>query len=456
MFKRKIEEELKRWKQHQSIQRKAFVLKGLRQVGKTKSITEFAKSNYKHVVYINFKLEPNLKIAFSGNLDVDTLITNISSLKSDAIFVPFETVIVLDEIQECAGARASLKSFVENDNRFDVIASGSLLGIKGYNKKYNGGSAVGYEHTVYLKPMDFEEFLWAKGVNDDVISYVKDCFEKHEQIREPIHSAFNRYFHEYLCVGGMPAVLNVYLATNDLNQARQEQRDILESYKDDFGKHLDEYEREKVDKTLLARIIKVFDSIPAQLAKENKKFMYSQIEKKASSNQYGPAIQWLIDYGLITLCYNLRLMESPLSGNKNNECFKIFVADTGLFVAMLDKDTVGDIMFGDLGQYKGAIYENIIADGFYKMNRDLFYFSKDSGLEVDFVTRYQKDITLVEVKATTGNTKSSKTILSNKTLYPMVKGLIKLGDYNVGEAFDNNGDFKLTIPHYLVFCLEEK
>ena len=456
MFKRKIEKELEQWKKSLSFKRKAFILKGLRQVGKTKSITEFAKNNYEHVVNINFKLEPSMKSAFNGDLDVDTLITNISALKKDAVFIPHKTVLILDEIQECSGARASIKSFVENDDRFDVIASGSLLGIKGYNKKYHGGSAVGYEHTVYMKPMDFEEFLWAKGINDDVIMYIKECFKNRTPVRQPIHDAMNRYFREYLCVGGMPAVVNAFVNTNDMNQVRKEQLDILESYKDDYGKHLDENEDEKTDTPLLSKINKVYNSIPAQLAKENKKFMYSQIGKKATSTLYDPAIQWLVDYGLINYCYNLRLLETPLSGNKINECFKIYVADTGLFVAMLEKEVSADILLGDLGQYKGAIYENIIADAFQKMNRELYYYSKDSGLEIDFITRYNKKISLVEVKSTTGNTKSSKTVLENKKGYPMVKMLIKLAEHNIGYVEDDLGNVKLSIPHYLAFCLDEQ
>ncbi len=455
MFERKIEKELELWKESLALKRKAFVLKGLRQVGKTKSITEFAKNNYEYVIDINFKLEPNMKAAFDGDLDVDTLITNISALKKDAIFVPYKTVLFLDEIQECSGARAAIKSFVENDDRFDVIASGSLLGIKGYNQKYHGGASVGYEHTVYMKPMDFEEFLWAKGINKDVVSYIKDCFIKKIPVRQPIHDAMNRYYREYLCVGGMPSVVDVFVKTNDMNQARQEQLDILESYKDDYGKHLDENENEKTDTALLSKINRVYDSIPSQLAKENKKFMYSKLGKKATSTLYDPAIQWLVDYGLINYCYNLRLLETPLSGNKINECFKLFVADTGLFVAMLDKEASGDILLGDLGQYKGAIYENIVADAFHKMNRELFYYSKDSGLEIDFITRYQKIVSLVEVKATNGNSKSSRTVLENKSRYPMVKQLIKLGEHNIGYVEDEQGNIKISIPHYLAFCLGE-
>lgn len=454
MFQRKIYQDLVNWKESLKTKKKAFVLKGLRQIGKTTIINEFAKDNYENVIYINFKLEASLKKAFSNDLDVNLLITNISALKPNVKFIPFKTVIIFDEIQECSGARASIKSFIQ-DGRFDIIASGSLLGIKGYNSNYNGGAPVGFEHTVYMKPMDFEEFLWAKGLNDETLSYIKDCFDKKTAVSQPIHEAMLRYFKEYLCVGGMPAVVDVFVKTNDINQARQEQRDILESYKDDYGKHLDENENEHLNKVLLAKINKVYDSIPSQLAKENKKFMYSQLEKKGSSSKYDSAIQWLVDYGLVSYCFNLNLLEQPLSGNKNSNCFKLYVGDTGLFTAMLDDNTPSEILYGNLGIYKGAIYENIIADAFVKMGRELYYYNKEGKLEIDFVTKYNNSISLIEVKATTGNTKSSKTVLTNKQTYKSINSLIKLGEYNVGVTSDEYGNTKLTIPYYMAYLLKE-
>ena len=447
MFKRKIEEELTNWKKNLSINRKAFVLKGLRQIGKTYIVKKFAYENYKNVIYINFKIELDMKQCFNGNLLIDELIVNISSKKPGVLFIPNQTVIILDEIQECAGARAAIKPFVE-DGRFDIIATGSLLGIKGYNSKYHGGVSVGYEHSVYMKAMDFEEFLWAKGINSDITNYLKDCFIKRIPISEAVHNSMLRYFKEYICVGGMPAVVNVFKNTSDMNQVLIEQRDILESYKDDFAKHLDENENEKIDKELLAKINKVFNSIPSQLSKENKKFMVSKIDKKSSLEKYEEAIQWLIDYGLITKCYNLSSLESPLEGNKIDNIFKIYMCDTGLLVAMLDDGTSGEILLNDLGCYKGAIYENIIADAFVKNKKNLYYFSKDTGLEIDFITKFNKNITLIEVKAKNGNTKSAKEVLSNKIKYPEANNLIRLKECNIGEV-----DNILSLPYYLSFLI---
>ena len=450
MFKRKIEEELKKWKESLEIKKKAFVLKGLRQVGKTFIVQKFARENYKNVIYINFKVEVEMRDCFSYNLVVDELITNISSKKKDAIFIPYQTVIIFDEIQECSAARASIKPFME-DGRFDVIATGSLLGIRGYNSKYSGGVPVGFERIVYMKPMDFEEFLWAIKINDNVINYLKDCYKNRTAISKATHEAMLHYFRQYMCVGGMPAVVKMFLKTRDINQVLQEQKDILENYRDDFAKHLDENEREQTDKELLTKINRVFDSIPSQLAKENKKFMVSKIDKKSSLEKYEDAIKWLVDYGLISLCYNLHTPEFPLEGNKISNIFKIYVNDTGLLMAMLDNGSQAEILMNSMGTFKGEIYENIIADAFSKNDRKLYYFSKNSGLEIDFITNYNREITLIEVKAKNENTKSSKEVMSNKIKYPEVKRLIKLKDCNIGET-----ENILSIPYYLAFLLKDE
>ena len=245
----------------------------------------------------------------------------------------------------------------------------------------------------------------------------------------------------------MPYVVDRFLSTNDMNAVLEEQRDILEEFKDDFGKHLDENEQEETDLALLGRINRVFDSIPAQLAKENKKFTYAMLEKKGRSENYQAAIQWLYDAGIVNLCYNLSNLTLPLEGNKIDNIFKIYMQDTGLFVAMLEDGSAGRILSGDLGMYKGAMYENIVADAFSKTERPLYYYHKDSGLEIAFITSIEAEAALVEVKATTGNTKSANTILKNKSQYG-VNRCIKLSENNVGEEKE-----KLTIPYYMVYLL---
>lgn len=445
MFKRKIVSEMEAWK-NSTGKKKALVLKGLRQVGKTYTAIAFAEEHYENVVYVDFKKNVSAKKAFDGDLVVDRITVDLSALIPEAHFIPHKTCIIFDEVQECSGARAAIKPFME-DGRYDIICTGSLLGIKGYNRKTGKGVPVGFERTLYMKPMDFEEFLWAKGISEDVIAHIKDCYETRTPVSEAIHGAMLRYFREYICVGGLPYVVDRFVSTHDMNIVYQEQRDILDEYKDDFGKHLNAKEEEEIDRVLLARINRVFDSIPAQLAKENKKFMYSKLEKKGRSEKYQAAIQWLYDAGIINICYNLSVIDEPLEGNKIDNIFKLYMQDSGLFIAMLERRSAGKILSGDMGIYKGAIFENIVADCFSKQDRKLFYFHKDSGLEIDFVTKENDEITLIEVKATTGNTKSAKTVLKNKGTHHAVK-CIKLSENNIGVAGD-----MITMPYYLAFML---
>ena len=447
MLERKITKVLLDWKNNTIVKKKALVIKGLRQIGKTFIVKQFAKDNYENQIYINFKNNDDLKSVFEENLNVDRILMDLSAKMPNIKLIPYKTIIIFDEIQECANARASIKAFVE-DGRYDIIATGSLLGIKGYNKKKGKGVPTGSEHIIYMYPLDFEEFLWAKGISKDVINYLKNCFNNKEKISKAVHESMIRYFKEYICVGGLPEAVNIFLKTGDMNQVYNEQRDILEQYKDDFGKHLDANENEEVDEFLLARTEEVFDSIPSQLAKENKKFQYSKIKIKGRSSDYREAIQWLIDAGIVIPCYNLSTLESPLEGNKIDNVFKLYMRDSGLFISMLEKGIAGEILSGNLGIYKGAIYENIIADAFAKMDRKLYYFHKDSGLEIDFITKYEGNITLIEVKSTTGKTKSASTILNDKNYN--INHCIKFGEYNIG--FNNN---ILTLPYYLVFLFNE-
>jgi len=444
MFKRKIMAEFEAWK-NSSGRKKALVVKGLRQIGKTYSVREFAKANYENIVYVNFKENESAKKIFDADLNVNRIIIDLSALIPGIHFVEGKTVIIFDEIQECANARSSIKPFCE-DGRFDIIATGSLLGIKGYNKKKSKGVPTGFERIVYMKPMDFEEFLWAKGIGEDVIQYLRDCYKNKTPVSDATHQAMLRYFKEYICVGGLPYIVDQFISTNDMNVVWQEQHDIIEEYKDDFGKHLDENENEEIDLALLARINRVFESIPAQLAKENKKFVFSALEKKARTENYLPAIQWLCDFGIITLCHNLNNITDPLEGNKIDNIFKIYMQDSGLFISMLDRDCASKILLGELGCYKGAIFENIIADSFSKQDRKLYYFHKDSGLEIDFVSKVNNDISLIEVKATTGNTKSAKTVLKNSQYD--VNVCYKLSENNIGIA-----ENIITIPYYMTFLL---
>ena len=447
MFKRKIYNDMISWKESLKVKKKALVIRGARQIGKTTIAIKFAEEFYKNYVYINFKDNDNLKKIFDKDLIIDNIIRDLSANLPNVKFIPYETVLIFDEVQECSNARYSVKPFML-DGRFDIICTGSLLGIRGYNKKKSKGVPTGYEKMLYMKSMDFEEYLWAKGISNEIITYINDSFNNKEKVSDSINETMNSYFKEYLCVGGMPEVINVFLNTHDMNQVYDTQKDILEQYKDDFGKHLDENEKETTNYVELEKILEVFNSIPSQLAKENKKFQYSVIKKHARASEYRNAIQWLEDAGIITLCYNLSNLELPLEGNKIEDVFKIYVTDTGLFVSMLEKGTVADILGGNLKVYKGAIFENIIADAFNKMHKDLYYYHKQSGLEIDFVTRYNNELTLIEVKSNNGNAKSLKEVLNNKDKYD-ISSNFKLADTNIGTTNGIN-----TIPLYMAFLIK--
>ena len=438
MLKRKIEQRLVEWKN--SAGRKPLIIKGCRQCGKTYSVLDFAKKHYSHTVYLNFFENPDYAAVFSGSLEVDHIIIMLSALLGkEAIFEAGETVLILDEIQDCPEARTALK-FFHLDGRFDVIGTGSLLGVKGYGKEPKS-IPVGSETIIDMYPLDFEEFLWANGIAEPVIELLKKNLDAETPVPEALHQRMRQLLLQYAVVGGMPEAVQTFVDTRQMNDVLRIQRDIIRSYEDDMVKYA-----EKKDKS---RIKECFQSIPKQLSKENKKFQYSVVKKGSTASKYEGSLQWIEDAGIITRCYNLSITELPLDGNAEKDTFKVYMKDCGLFVSMLEDGTQYDILQGNLYGYKGALFENLIADIFAKMGRKLYYFHKDSGLEIEFVIRYRGECTLVEVKASTGNTKSTKTILRHPEKYH-VYNAIKLGDYNIGRT-----DQILTLPLYMAFLLKE-
>ncbi len=446
MLKRKIYDELLKWKE--SKDKKPLVIKGLRQVGKTYIVRQFANDNYENVIYIDFRKNQELRSIFDHSFIVNDLISQITAYIPNVNVVPYKTLLIFDEVQDCPNARSSLKYFYE-DGRYDVICTCSLLGIKGYSNKGDNAIPVGYEEVIYLKPMDFEEFLWANGISNKTIEELKKCFLECKEVLPAIHTKMSDLFRKYICVGGMPEVVNAFIETGDLNKVLKLQRNILESYQDDFGRHLSSDNSLYIDKKELATILAVFKSIPSQLAKENKKFQFSKVNEKGTNKSFKRAIEWLEDAGIINRCYNLSITELPLEGNKKDDIFKVYMQDSGLFVAMLEDGTQKDILNGNLLVYKGAIYENIIADAFSKMNRKLYYYHKDSGLEIDFVTRFKGKCTLIEVKSTSSKAKSLNTILQDYNHYH-VDSAIKIREGNIAKEKNI-----LYIPHYLTFLIQE-
>ncbi len=444
MYKRKIEKALLEWKEQSN--RKPLVIKGCRQCGKTSSVMAFAKEHYQHVVYLDFHEHREYKAFFAGALDIDTLIMLISAGIKGAKFVAGKTCLVFDEIQDCPSARASLK-FFKLDGRFDVICTGSLLGVNGYKTKEelkeeeNASIPVGFEQIVTMYPMDFEEWLWANGIEQQHIEYLRDCLQKETPVIEGMHQRMRELLLRYVVVGGMPEAVKTFLETHNMNNVQDVQRGIVETYKSDMLKYALQEDK--------SRIRECFESIPAQLARENKKFTYSVIRSNARSTQYLGSLQWIEDAGIIIRCYNLNITELPLDGNADKEVFKVYMADIGLLVSMLEEGTAWSIMQGDMLSYKGAIFENLIADILGKMGRKLYYFRKDSGLELDFVMRYQGECCPLECKAKTGNAKSLQTVLKHQEHYHVYHAF-KTGDYNIGR----NGPL-LTLPLYMVFLLSE-
>lgn len=446
MLKRKIEQELAKWLQN--VNRKPLVIKGCRQCGKTYIVRKFASENFENVVYLNFMEDVSLNMAFDTSKRIDDIVLNLSAMVPNSKFVPGHTCIILDEIQECPAARSSLK-FFKLDGRYDVIATGSLLGVKGYGERMGTINTalqktsipVGYETILTMYPLDFEEFLWANGVNENVVAALRGCLENVTPVPEAIHQRMRELLLRYVIVGGMPAVVNLFVDTHDVGLVIEEQRGIVAEYEEDMVKYASDADK--------PRISECFESIPRQLSKEYKKFQYSTIRKGGKASQYIGSLQWIEDAGVITRCRNVSITELPLNGNAIDDCFKVYMIDIGLFVSMLEDGTQSDILRGNLFAYKGAIFENLIADIFTKMGRRLYYFRKDSGLEVDFLMRYKGLCTLVEVKAKDGNVKSTKTILSHPDKYH-VERAIKLADLNVGD----NGAI-LTLPLYMAFLLKD-
>ena len=430
-MKRKIEKDLIEWKE--SHDKKCLLVKGARQVGKTYIIDKFARENYKYYTYLNFDENPAYKTIFDGDLDVETLIKQISLRVPGAQLEPQETILFLDEIQNCPRARTALK-FLAIDGRFDVVASGSMLGI---HYKDVPSYPVGYVDYLDMYSMDFEEFLWANGVKESSVGDISEYFEKREPVPEAMHDKMMELFREYIVVGGMPRVVLEFVNTHNFAKVLKLQKAILSDYTDDIAKYAEGAEKTKARACFL--------SIPKHLAKDYKKFRYSLVEPKATYRKYGGSLMWLYDAGIINFCYNLSEPALPLEGNAKSDIFKVYMRDTGLLVAMLDEGSAEDIIDGNLGIYKGAIYENIVADIFAKSGKKLYYYEKDSKLEIDFFIRYQKTATAVEVKsAEKATSKSMTSIIQNHG----VKHGIKLSAKNV-----SGNDTVESLPLYMAMFL---
>lgn len=444
MFKRKIEKYFEEWKNDN--EHKPIVVKGVRQCGKTYSVLDFARRNYKNVIYLDFREHPEYKDFFSANLSVSSIIMRITAAKPDARIEDKNTCFIFDEIQDCPQARSALKYF-HLDGRYDVMCTGSLLGVHGYKQKRNieeddYSIPVGYENIVEMYPMDFEEWLWANGIQSSHIQYLQECLRNETPIDVALHNRFRDLLHQYVIVGGMPDVVKTFLKTGQIGKVITVQRRIVDEYKADMIKYASSQDK--------SRIRECFESIPSQLAREYKKFSYSAIRKNGRGRDYAGSLQWIEDAGIIRRCYNIDITELPLDGHRINSEFKVYMADIGLLICLLEDGTQADILNGNLLGYKGAIFENLLADFLGKMGRRIYYFHKNNGVELDFVIRWKSKCTPLECKAKTGDAKSMRTVINTPEKYH-VEQAIKLGDYNIGH----HGAL-LTLPLYMGFLLTEE
>ena len=444
MYRRKIETRFQSWFDETS--RKPLVVKGVRQCGKTSSVVSFAKSHFKNVVYLDFYEHPEYKKFFIPNLEVDSIVMRITAAMPRVEIEQGNTCFVFDEIQDCPRARSSLKYF-HLDGRYQVMCTGSLLGVNGYKTKEEkeeeekASVPVGFEDIANMYPMDFEEWLWANDIRDVHIDFLRNCMANEIPVEEALHERFRELLHQYVVVGGMPEAVTVFMETKQIGKVLAVQRRIIDEYKSDMVKYA-----LPADKS---RIRECFESIPAQLAREYKKFTYSVVRPGGRGRDYVGSLQWIEDSGIIRRCYNTENTELPLDGNRIQSEFKVYMADIGLLVSMLEEGTQSSILAGDLFGYKGAVFENLVADILGKMERKLYYYHKDGGVELDFLMRYKGKCTPIECKATTGNSKSLRTVLNNPDKYH-VSNAIKLGDYNIGRK-----DSLLTLPMYMAFLLTE-
>ena len=435
LLKRKIDKYLTDWKNRSD--RKPLIIKGARQIGKTCSVEWFAGQNYASVIEINFIEQKKYREIFNDGFEVDAILKNISLLNPELKFIPGNTIFFFDELQACPNCATSLK-FFKLDGRFDVICSGSLMGIS-YNEIES--NSVGYKEDYEMHSMDFEEFLWAMGYNDeftaDLLSQMLDVRPLSELQMDTLMSLFR----DYVIIGGMPEVVSTYVRNKNFSGTLDIQRQLLKDYEEDITKYV-----EGLDK---AKVKAVYNHISTFLAKENKRFQITKIARNARNRDYMGCVEWLADAGVVNVCYCLNQPELPLKGNYDPKMYKIYFKDTGLLIASLDEGQHEDLRANrNLGTYKGAIYENIVGDMLVKQGYRLFYYHSDRpALEMDFFIRDADSLIPVEVKANDGATASLNRLL-NDDKYNDVKYGIKLGYRNIGF----NGKF-YTFPYFLTFLL---
>lgn len=443
MMRRKMYDVLLDWKKRRSEDHisKALLIKGARQVGKSYLVNEFGNKEYASFLCIDFYRQPGLKTIFDGELTADEILKRITANFPGFKLIPGDTLIFMDEIQRCGNARTAEK-FLAEDMRFDVIASGSLMGLT-YGEDGDEdveepeSIPVGYESQITMYSMDFEEFLWAYGYPDTAIEDLRQYYVNGEAVPESINNKYQELFREYIVVGGMPEAVASFMKYKDYNKVNEIQNDILSEYRDDISKHAKGKEKQ------LVRMC--YDSVPKQLAREQKKFKYSLVEKGQTRRKFGGSIQWLIDSATIHVCYNVYNAELPLLANARDDQFKLYVNDTGLLCCMYGFDTKLGILNNTLrGSTRGGIYENVISESLVKRGYKLYYYRPDDDHEIEFLIETGGEVIPVEVKAGNNATPSLNDFIDRY----QPSYVYKLTGGNVGRA-----DGKITLPHYMVIFI---
>ena len=436
MLRRKIEDILLEWKGKED--KKPLIVKGARQVGKTESIRLFGKRNYKSVVEINLALQRKFHTIFNNGYEVDDIIRNISFIDPTMKLIPHDTLIFFDELQDYPDCATSLKAF-KIDGRYDVICSGSLMGIN-YNRI--ASNSVGYKEDYEMHSMDFEEFLWAKGYDKAMTDHLYSFMSEQRPYPQSILDTMFQLFREYMVVGGMPEVVNKYVTQGTFSGLLDIQRQLLSDYEEDITKYAVGLEK--------AKVLAVYRHISTFLAKENKKFQVTKIANGARNREYIGAVEWLQNAGIVNVCYCLDNLELPLKGNYDPKQYKLYYKDTGLLIASLDQESQEDLRSNNnLGTYKGALFENIVGDMLVKQGYDLYFYRQDKpSIEMDFFVRNADSLIPVEVKANNSVSPSLNKLVNPENKYSDIRFGIKLCAANIGF----NGRI-LTLPYFTTFML---
>ena len=435
-LRRKIDDYLIEWKKNEN--RLPLIIKGARQIGKTNAIRNFGKNNYKTFIEINFALQPQFKTIFEEGFEVDNIIKNITLKMPELELNENETLIFFDEMQECVSTATSLKSFKE-DGRYDVICSGSLMGI---NYKEIESNSVGNKEDYIMRSLDFEEFLWAKGYKSEQIENLYNHMIELKPLSNMMYDVMMSSFKEYMIVGGMPAIVSRFIQNKNFSGILKMQQQILLDYEEDITKYAG-----GLDKT---KILNCYRKIPVFLGNENKKFQISKIANGARNREYVGVIEWLANAGIVNVSYAMEQACLPLKGNYNPDNYRLYFADTGLLIGSLDEEVQEDLRNNEnMNTYKGALYENIVSDMLVKEGYNLYFYKDDSKkIEMDFMVRDKNSLIPIEVKANNNATISLNNLINHK-LYTDIKYGIKLCNKNIGF----NGKF-YTFPYFLTFLLK--